>query len=123
MSLPDPSPSPPPERGPSRMSRAVKLALMGAGAAAVLYSCASATGGVGALPFLWFLGNPFNRQQVTTTCPPGAPNCQQQATGSSTGSSGSGIRSGSSSTGTANTPAATGSQRGGFGSSGSTGSS
>lgn len=105
------------------MSRTVKLALMGAGAAAVLYSCASASGGVGALPFLWFLGNPFNRQQVTTTCPPGAPNCQQQATGSGSGSGGSGIRGGSSSTGTADAPAATTSQRGGFGSSGSTGSS
>jgi hypothetical protein len=109
------------------MSRTVKLALMGAGAAAVLYSCASATGGMGALPFLWFLGNPFNRSQVTTTCPPGNPTCQQQATGSSSssGSGGSSFRSGSSS-GTADAPAASPSstsQRGGFGSSGSTGSS
>lgn len=137
-----PSPSPP--RDP-RMSRGVKLAVMGVAGAALLYSCAPSVGaGLGALPYLWFLPNPFYRPPVAAVpclpgqvCPP-----QQQATGTSGGGSsstsstsstrtGSSFRSGSttssttgSSTSETSRATSTTSQRGGFGSTGSsTGSS
>lgn len=55
-----PSPNTPPPN--SRMSRGVKLVLMGVAGAALLYSCAPGVGaGLGALPYLWFLPNPFFR--------------------------------------------------------------
>jgi hypothetical protein len=62
-----PSPDPPhdPRRGPRhgpRMSRGIKLVLMGVAGAALLYSCTPGIGaGLGALPYLWFLSNPFYR--------------------------------------------------------------
>lgn len=113
---------------PRRMSRVVKLGLMGAGAAAVLYSCApgigGGIGGLSALPYLWFFSNPFYRPQVATpACPPGDPACQPQSTrsGSATGGSGSSVtgRSGTTGSGaTADAPSSsTTSQRSGFGSS------
>ncbi len=73
------------------MSRAVKLVLMGVAGAALLYSCAPGAG-LGALPYLWFLPNPFFRGPVVSA-PASAPG--QSAT----------------------TPAQ--SQRGGFGATGS----
>lgn len=94
-------PAPPPPRGP-RMSRGVKLVLMGVAGAALLYSC---TPGMGGIPFLWFL--PFLRGPAVTTpaTPPGqtattkpgapaqtAPTQSQRggfgSTGTTTGSSG-----------------------------------
>ena len=78
-------PSPNPSGGP-RMSRGIKLVLMGVAGAALLYSCSPGIGaGLGALPYLWFLSNPFYRPPVTAPCPPGAPNCGQQASQSSGG--------------------------------------
>lgn len=68
--MPDPA-----SNGSSRMSRTIKLVIMGAGAAALLYSCAPGiSGGLGALPYLWFFGNPFYRGPATTstTTPPGS---------------------------------------------------
>jgi hypothetical protein len=54
--MPSPTPS-----GP-RMSRGIKLVLMGVAGAALLYSCSPGIGsGLGALPYLWFLTNPFYR--------------------------------------------------------------
>jgi hypothetical protein len=116
-------PSPKPPGGP-RASRGVKLALMGVAGAALLYSCGPGVGaGLGALPYLWFLPNPFYRSSVATPCPPGTPNCEQQATSRSGGSSGTGYSSGGRSTTTDSaTASSTTSQRGGFGSTGSTGS-
>jgi hypothetical protein len=116
-------PSSPP--GGPRASRSVKLVLMGVAGAALLYSCAPGVGaGLGALPYLWFLPNPFYRPPVATTCPPGTPNCDQQSTTSRGGggtSSSSASRGSSTSSPTQAAP--TTSQRGGFGSTGSTGSS
>ena len=44
------------------MSRGIKLVLMGVAGAALLYSCTPGIGaGLGALPYLWFLSNPFYR--------------------------------------------------------------
>lgn len=122
-------PSLTPPGGP-RASRGVKLVLMGVAGAALLYSCAPGVGaGLGALPYLWFLPNPFYRPPLAGACPPGAANCEQQATQSRSGSTssssvGSGRGSTSTAAGTSSTQTApTTSQRGGFGSTGSTGSS
>jgi len=116
MSMPSPN-----QPGGPRMSRTVKLVLMGVAGAALLYSCAPGVGaGLGALPYLWFLPNPFYRPPVAAPCPPGAPNCNQQATTSSgSGGGGSSASRGSGST-TTDTSKATPSQsqRGGFGSTG-----
>ncbi|MBN9535590.1 MAG: hypothetical protein BGN99_01020 [Alphaproteobacteria bacterium 65-37] len=124
-----PSPSTPPPN--ARMSRSVKLVVMGVAGAALLYSCAPGVGaGLGALPYLWFFSNPFYRGAPTATaCPPGTPpGTACGPTGSSSSSSsGSGFRSGSSSSSTTTTSpsgdsshATPGtSQRGGFGSSAS----
>jgi hypothetical protein len=49
------------------MSRTVKLVLLGVGAAALLYSCAPGMGGLGGLPYLWFLRNPFFRGAAPTS--------------------------------------------------------
>ena len=121
----------PPDDGKKRMSPVVKLALVGVGSAALLYSCSPAIGGLTALPFIMGMGNPFYRPPVATTCPPGTPNCTPQGltgstgTGStSTGSSGVSAFRGStgssiSSPGTTSSGPSTGtttSQRGGFGS-------
>ena len=130
----------PPEDGKKRMSPVVKLALVGVGSAALLYSCSPAIGGLTALPFIMGMGNPFYRPPIATTCPPGTPNCTPQGLTGSTGtsSSPSGSSSGSTfrtytGTGTTTSPGTTSSgpstgtttsQRGGFGSSaGSHGSS
>lgn len=107
-------PSPQAPRPPgSRMSTGVKLVLMGAASAALLYSCApGVSSGLGALPYLWFLPNPFFRGPAISAPPtaggvattPGAttpdaakatpaPSQSQRggfgSTGSSSGSSGS----------------------------------
>jgi len=57
------------------MSRSVKLVVMGVAGAALLYSCApGVSAGLGALPYIWFLNNPFYRGAPTATdCAPGAP--------------------------------------------------
>ena len=120
-------PTPTPGGGP-RASRGVKLVLMGVAGAALLYSCGPGVGaGLGALPYLWFLPNPFYRPPVASACPPGTPNCDQQATSRGGGGSGSSSSSRGSTTDTAKASpsqtAPTSSQRGGFGSTGSTGGS
>jgi hypothetical protein len=104
MSMPAPEPS----RGP-RASRTVKLVLMGVAGAALLYSCAPGVGaGLGALPYLWFLPNPFFRGPAISTPAPGAGTTTTTTTP----------------TPSRTAPAPTQSQRGGFGSTGgSTGSS
>ena len=118
-------PSPPP--GGSRASRSVKLVLMGVAGAALLYSCGPSVGaGLGALPYFWFLPNPFYRPPIANTCPPGTPNCEQAATsrgGGGGGTSSSSTSRGSSTTSDSTHSSSTSSQRGGFGSTGSTGSS
>lgn len=94
-------PSPNRPEGP-RMSRGIKLVLMGVAGAALLYSCAPGIGsGLGALPYLWFLTNPFYRgPAVSTPTPtPGSSATTPDAAKA--------------------TPAPTQSQRGGFGTSGS----
>ena len=101
-------PMPGPNDGKKRMSRGVKLALMGVGGAALLYSCAPAIGGRpwrAERPALaWGMSNPFYRPPVAQNCGPavpGSPACapNQASSSSSSGSSGSGYRgSGSSST-------------------------
>jgi len=113
-----PSPNQP---GGPRMSRTVKLAVMGVAGAALLYSCAPGVGaGLGALPYLWFLPNPFYRPPIAAPCPPGTPNCGQQAsTSSGSGGGGSSTSRGSGSTTTGTSEATSSqSQRGGFGSTG-----
>ncbi|HEX9326458.1 MAG TPA: hypothetical protein VF915_08080 [Reyranella sp.] len=115
------TPSPPP--GGPRASRGVKLVLMGVAGAALLYSCAPGVGaGLGALPYLWFMPNPFYRPPVAGACPPGTPNCDQATQSRSGGGSSSSYSSGRGSTSSSETTSTT-SQRGGFGSTGSTGSS
>ena len=62
MSMPSPNP------GGPRMSRGIKLVLMGVAGAALLYSCTPGIGsGLGALPYLWFLSNPFYRGPAVST--------------------------------------------------------
>ena len=93
-------PSPNPSGGP-RMSRGIKLVLMGVAGAALLYSCAPTMmggGGFFLLPWLFRGGS-----SLTAPATPG-----QTATKPTTGDTGS---------------ATTQSQRGGFGSTGSTGGS
>jgi hypothetical protein len=59
---------PSPNSGGPRMSRGIKLVLMGVAGAALLYSCAPGIGsGLGALPYLWFLTNPFYRGPAVST--------------------------------------------------------
>lgn len=86
------------------MSRGIKLVLMGVAGAALLYSCAPGIGsGLGALPYLWFFGNPFYRGSAISTPAP---------------------TSGSAATTTdASKASPAQSQRGGFGATGSSGSS
>lgn len=75
--MPQPSPS-----GP-RMSRGIKLVLMGVAGAALLYSCApGAGGGMGLLPWLWFLGNPFGRGPAVAA--PATPGATTAAPGTTT---------------------------------------
>ena len=133
-------PSPGPNDGKKRMSRGVKLAFMGVGGAALLYSCGPSIGGAGgltAMPLIMGMSNPFYRQpQNCGPAVPGSPPCDvnQASSSSSSGSSGSGYRGGGSSS-TTSTSSTTGSSssaqstssRGGFGSTasshGSSGSS
>ena len=108
-----PSPNTPPPN--SRMSRGVKLVLMGVAGAALLYSCAPGVGAcLGALPYLWFLPNPFFRgpaisgpqtpgSTATTTRPGGTATSPGATTPDAPKA----------------TPAPSQSQRGGFGSTGS----
>ena len=96
--MPSPTPS-----GP-RMSRGIKLVLMGVAGAALLYSCSPGIGsGLGALPYLWFLTNPFYRGPAVSA-PATAPGTSATNPDASKA-----------------TPAQ--SQRGGFGSTGSQGGS
>jgi hypothetical protein len=121
MSMPTPTPG-----GGPRASRGVKLVLMGVAGAALLYSCGPGVGaGLGALPYLWFLPNPFYRPPIASTCPPGTPNCDQQATSRGGGGGSSSSRGSTTDTAKASPSqtAPTSSQRGGFGSTGSTGGS
>lgn len=118
------------------MSTGIKLVLMGVAGAAVLYSCAPGAG-LGALPYLWFLPNPFYRPPIAANCAPGMPPAsstpaQQQSSSGTSGGSGGGVGTGSSRSSTTSQPSSTSSgsqatpapsQRGGFGSTGSTGSS
>lgn len=122
-------PPPGPNDGSKRMSRSVKLAFMGVGGAALLYSCGPAIGGLTALPFILGMSNPFYRQpQNCGPAVPGSPACEPNQASSSSGSSGSGYRgsSSSSTTGSSSSAQST-SSRGGFGSTasshGSSGSS
>lgn len=97
------------------MSTGVKLVLMGAASAALLYSCVpGVSSGLGALPYLWFLPNPFFRgpaisgpqtpgSTATTTRPGGTATSPGTATPDAAKA----------------TPSPTQSQRGGFGSTGS----
>ena len=55
--------------GSPRASRVVKLVLMGMAGAALLYSCAPGAAGLGGLPYIWFLPNPFFRGSVSTPAP------------------------------------------------------
>jgi hypothetical protein len=122
---------PGPDDGKKRISRGVKLAIMGVGGAALLYSCAPAIGGVtglSALPLLWGMGNPFYRGPVAPNCAPGAPGCAPDQSSTSRGGSGSGSRSGITSGSSSTSSSATSgsssagqstSSRGGFGSSAS----
>lgn len=85
------------------MSRSVKLVLMGVAGAALLYSCTPGVGaGLGALPYLWFFTNPFYRGPAVSA--PATPGATTPDTSKAT-------------------PAPSQSQRGGFGSTGSSGSS
>jgi len=113
MSMPTPTPG-----GGPRASRGVKLVLMGVAGAALLYSCGPGVGaGLGALPYLWFLPNPFYRPPIASTCPPGTPRGGGGGSSSSRGSTTDTAKASPSQT------APTSSQRGGFGSTGSTGGS
>ena len=86
------------------MSRGIKLVLMGVAGAALLYSCTPGIGaGLGALPYLWFLSNPFYRGPAVSS--PAAPS------------------SPSATTPDASKATSAQSQRGGFGGTGSSGSS
>src|SRR6266481_7592608 len=101
--MPSPDPRHDPPHGP-RMSRGIKLVLMGVAGAALLYSCTPGIGaGLGALPYLWFLSNPFYR----------GPAVSSPATTSSP----------SATTPDASKATSAQSQRGGFGGMGSSGSS
>jgi hypothetical protein len=120
--------------GRKRMSTVVKVGLMGAGAAALLYSCGPSIGsGLSTLPMLWFFSNPFYRPPIAAPpCPPGAPGCtpQQATTPGGTTSTGSSLspRTGTRGT-TTTTPDSSrsttppSSTRGGFGSTAGGGSS
>ncbi len=94
------------------MSRGVKLVLMGVAGAALLYSCAPAAGvggGMGLLPWLWFLGNPFSRGPAVTA--PATPGLAPGTTATPGATKPDAPKA---------TPAP--SQRGGFGSTGASGS-
>ena len=103
MSMPSPG-----SGGGPRMSRGIKLVLMGVAGAALLYSCAPGIGsGLGALPYLWFFSNPFYRgPAATTTTTPGQAARPPGTTTTTPDASKA-------------TPAPSQSQRGGFGSTGS----
>ena len=82
--------------GSPRASRAIKLVLMGVAGAALLYSCAPGAG-LGGLPYIWFLPNPFFRGPAATPTPGVAPSQASPspsqrggfgATGEAAGSSG-----------------------------------
>ena len=98
MSMPSPTPS-----GGPRMSRGIKLVLMGVAGAALLYSCAPTM--IGCTGLFWLLPWLFRGGSAVTT-PAATPG--QTATKPTPGQT---------------APATTQSQRGGFGSTGSTGGS
>ena len=86
------------------MSRGIKLVLMGVAGAALLYSCTPGIGaGLGALPYLWFLSNPFYRgPAVSAPATPSSPSATTPDASKTTSAQ---------------------SQRGGFGGTGSSGGS
>ena len=108
-----------PSGGP-RMSRGIKLVLMGVAGAALLYSCAPAVGG---MPIFWFLPWFLRGPSVTAPATPGhtAATGQTAAPGQAT-TPGQTVTTTRQSPSHA-TPAPTQSQRGGFGSTGSSGGS
>ena len=85
------------------MSRGIKLVLMGVAGAALLYSCTPGIGaGLGSLPYLWFLSNPFYRgPAVSSPATTSSPSATTPDTSKATSAQ---------------------SQRGGFGGTGSSGS-
>ena len=93
-----------------RASRAVKLVLMGVAGAALLYSCAPGAAGLGGMPYIWFLPNPFFRGPMASPTPGVTP--------SGPGAAGTDAAKASPSQATPSQ-----SQRGGFGTTGSSGSS
>jgi hypothetical protein len=100
MSMPSPNPS-----GGPRMSRGIKLVLMGVAGAALLYSCTPSMMGGGG--FFWLLPWLFRGGPGVTT-PASTPGQTATTTRQSPAQT---------------APAPTQSQRGGFGSTGSSGSS
>lgn len=89
---------------------------MGVAGAALLYSCAPGVGaGLGALPYLWFLPNPFFRGPAIS----GPQTPGSSATTTATRPGGPATSPGASTPDAPKaTPAPTQSQRGGFGSTG-----
>ena len=100
MSMPSPNPS-----GGPRMSRGIKLVLMGVAGAALLYSCAPAIDG--------------RRRASSGSC----PGCFAAAAAAVTAPGNAGPDSDQANARRDPHPATTQSQRGGFGSTGSTGGS
>lgn len=97
------------------MSSGVKLVLMGVAGAALLYSCAPGVGaGLGALPYLWFLPNPFFRGPAVSGPQTAGTTATTPRPGGTTASPGATTPDAPKAT-----PAPSQSQRGGFGSTGS----
>ena len=96
--------------GSPRASRAVKLVLMGVAGAALLYSCAPGAAGLGGLPYIWFLPNPFFRGAMGTPTPGVTPTGPGAAAGTDAAKA------------SPSQAAPAQSQRGGFGATGSSGS-
>jgi hypothetical protein len=115
-----PSPQGPRPSGP-RASTGVKLVLMGVAGAALLYSCAPGVGaGLCALPYLWFLPNPFFRGPAIS----GPQTPGSSATTTTTRPGGTATTPGATTPDAPKaTPSPTQSQRGGFGSTGTSGGS
>ena len=103
--------------GSPRASRAVKLVLMGVAGAALLYSCAPGAAGLGGLPYIWFLPNPFFRGSLSTPTPGVTPS------GPSASPGGALVPGGDTAKGSPSQATPSPSQRGGFGATGSNGSS
>ncbi len=99
--------------GSPRASRAVKLVLMGVAGAALLYSCAPGAAGLGGMPYIWFLPNPFFRGAMGPSTPGVTPAPGLASPGSAVSPSADAAKASPSQA------APTQSQRGGFGATGS----